>query len=209
MKNIVIAISGLPGSGSSTAARLLSEKLQIDFFSPGQLFKDIATGRFKEQHYSKLFLKICEGKGLVIPDMKFVYDSHGAIEFWSTPLGKSPSFHEAIDKLQIELSQKGNIVIDGKLSLEMIKDARPKIWLKAELTERAKRIAKREGMEEVKAREIVERKQTIERKEWEKIYGVDYWAQENNADIIIDTTSLTPEQVIEKILARIAQYRNT
>ena len=54
MENLVIAISGLPGSGSTTIAKLLAKNLSLEYFSPGQLFKDIASGKYKEKSYSEV-----------------------------------------------------------------------------------------------------------------------------------------------------------
>lgn len=38
------AISGLPGAGSSATSKALASRVGLDFFSAGQLFKDISTG---------------------------------------------------------------------------------------------------------------------------------------------------------------------
>ncbi|MFH1290763.1 MAG: (d)CMP kinase [Nanoarchaeota archaeon] len=198
----VIAISGPPGAGSTTTARLLSEELGLKFFSPGRLFKDIATGRFNKQSYASLFREICTKRGINMPDFTGVDDSHGAINLWKTEFGKSPQLHEAIDELQIKLGERGGIVLDGKLSIHLIKNAKPKIWLKAFLDERAERAANRDDVSKDKAFEIVKKRQETERAEWKKIYGKDYWEQEKDADIVIDTTNLLPEQVVEQIISK-------
>jgi cytidylate kinase len=83
----------------------------------------------------------------------------------------------------------------------MIKNAFPKIWLTASLEKRAKRISEREKIDFNESVKIVEQRQNAERIEWKKIYGVDYLRQENKADIIIDTSNLSPERVAEKIFS--------
>src|SRR3989344_6862038 len=195
MEKRVIAISGLPGSGSTTASKILAEKLNLNLFSPGKLFKDIASGNFKDKYYSKLFDEICRSKRVEIPVFKSEGDSHGALNLWNTNFGKSKKFHEAIDELQIKLAEQGDIIFDGKLSLHMIKNAFPKIWLTASLEKRAERISEREKLKLKEARKIVEQRQNAERLEWKNIYDVDYWQQESKADIIINTSDLNQEQV--------------
>ncbi|MBU0907434.1 MAG: (d)CMP kinase [Nanoarchaeota archaeon] len=201
----VIAISGLPGAGSTTVSKLLAEKLNIQHFSPGRLYKDIATGKLANQDYYKTFKEICDKKGLIIPEQKNKDDSSGALNLWQTEFGKSSELHKAIDELQAKLSEQSNIVFDGKLSLKMIEKANPKVWLTASLKERAERTAERDNLKKENAEEILKKRQEIERKEWLNIYGIDYWEQEKTASLTIDTTNLSPEQTAQKIIEQLQE----
>lgn len=203
MKNLVITISGLTGCGSTITATILAEKLHTDFFSPGKLFKDIASGKVAQQKYFSLFEKICKTYNITIPQSTSKNDSQGTISLWETDFGKSPQLHKAIDELQKKLAEKGNIVIDGKLSLLAIKNADVKVWLKAKDETRAQRIAKRDGISILESKKIMQIRKEKEKKEWEKIYGVDYTKLENHADIIIDTTKKTPNEVVDIIVKHI------
>lgn len=200
MKKRTIAISGPPGSGSTSTAKILAEKLNLNYFSPGRLYKDIATGKFETQFYANIFKELCAKRNLEIPSFNEKDDSNGAVNLWQTEFGKSPKLHEAIDELQIILSEKGGIVIDGKLSLHMLRKADTKIWMFADLEERAKRTVKRDGIDPEKSVEIVKKRESFERTEWNKIYGFDYLDQESQAHIKIDTTQKTSEQVADEIL---------
>jgi CMP/dCMP kinase len=204
MSEKVIAISGQPGAGSTTVGKLLAEKLELKYFSPGQLFKDISKGRITQKHYHPLFEKICEQKNLEIPQIdKSEKDSSAAINVWNSSIGENQSFHSVIDELQLKLAEKGNIVIDGKLSLRMIKSANLKIWFKASLEARVKRTSQREKLELEEAKKIVLKKEEKERRGWNKIYGFDYWEQENDADLVIDTSDLKPEEIVDKIISKL------
>ncbi|MBU5688211.1 MAG: AAA family ATPase, partial [Candidatus Aenigmarchaeota archaeon] len=69
---VVIAVSGLPGSGSSTLSKLLAEKLNLNYFSPGEYFKDHSN---KSNQTSK------------------------ALDVFKSGKGKEKKFHESIDEM--------------------------------------------------------------------------------------------------------------
>jgi len=196
----VIAISGLPGSGSTTTAKLLAEKLSSNFFTIGQVFKDVSRGKIKDKFYYEDLMSLCKKHDVVIPEFKNIDDTHGASDLWNTDFGKSKKFHKVLDELQVELSKKGNIVIEAKLALSMNPNADIKIWLKSPLEERAKRAAQRDNLSQEEAMNLVKGIQERLSIEWKNIYGIDFLAQEEKADIIIDTSNLSSEQIADKIL---------
>lgn len=204
MDKIVLAISGPPGAGSTTTAQHLAEKLSIEFFSPGQLFKDIAKGKIEQQKYFPLFKETLKRRNIILPNFSSENDSEAAKNFWQTELGKSAVFHEVLDEFQIKLANRGAIILDGKLSLNKIKIAKPKIWLTASIDERAKRTSERDSISFDEASSLILERQEKERKEWKKIYGIDYFEQEKIADLIIDTTSLSPPEVVKAILNKLS-----
>ncbi|MFQ6010120.1 MAG: (d)CMP kinase [Candidatus Aenigmatarchaeota archaeon] len=172
----VIVISGQPGCGTSTVSRLVSEKLGIGYFSPGKFFKSHGAGK----------------------------ETKAAVDVWRTEKGSSKSFHEEIDRKQQELADKGNIVIDGKLSIRFVKKADLKVWLKAAIEVRAKRITQREeGIDYETALRQLKEKEELERKNFKRIYGFTPSDLEKEADMVIDTSNLTAEQVADKIIEKL------
>lgn len=197
---MTIAISGMPGAGSSSVGRLLAKELEIKFFSMGQIWKDIGTGKVKEQSYYPILKEICDKKGFKIPELKSKNDSEATIALWKG-IGSTKEFNEITDRLQIELAKRGNIVIDGKLALRMLVDVSDfKIWLKADIDDRAKRVSERDKIDFERAKEIILEREGKEREEWKKIYGFDYFEQEKEADIIINSSEDNPSGIVEEIL---------
>ncbi len=171
---VVIAVTGLPGAGSSTISKLLAERLKLKYFSPGEYFKSHSN----EKNQSKQALSV-----------------------FKSGKGKEKKFHESIDEMQIRLAKKGNIVICGKLSILMLKDiADYKIWLECSLEERARRTAERDGLSFSEALKIIKEREKLEVEEWKKDYGIDYRDQKKMADIVVDTSELSEKETLSKIL---------
>lgn len=170
----VIVVSGPPGSGSTSVAKELAKRLHFSYFVPGKVEKKL--GKSKKENKA-------------------------ALEGWKTKRGKSKKFHESLDKLQVKEAKKGNIVVCGKLSIHFLKDmSNCKVWLDVPLKVRAKRAAKRDGISVKKAMEEIRERQKIERREWKKIYGFDYFYQKRIADLVFDSSKLTLKQTVDKIL---------
>jgi len=171
---VVIAISGLPGAGSSTISKLLAERLGLKYFSPGEYFKSHSS----EDSESKR-----------------------ALDVFQSGKGKEKAFHESIDEMQRRLALEGDIVVCGKLSIWVLKDiADYKIWLDCSLEERARRTAERDGLSIEEAKRILKERERLEVEEWKKDYGIDYREQKKMADIVIDTTNLDKEEVFKRII---------
>lgn len=112
---MIITIGGLAGSGTTTFAKVLSDKMDIPYLSTGSIFRDMA----KERDMS------------VIEFSKFAEDN--------------TDIDIEIDKRQAELAEKSeNLIIEGRLSAYFV-DADLRIWLNAPLKTRALRICDRES----------------------------------------------------------------
>ncbi len=165
----VIVVSGAPGSGKTTYARRLSRDLGLRYFTTGSIFRNLA---------SKLGL---------------------SLEELSKRAEEDPSIDISIDISVVSLAMEGGVVIDSHLAAWVLSGiADVSILVKAHPAVRIKRIAKREGRSiddvifETTLREASQYKRFLE------YYGYDI-LDYSVFDLIIDTGTLTPDQVYKVI----------
>jgi cytidylate kinase len=171
MSDLTVVISGPPGSGSTKTALALAKKLGLKCFSTGDLFKSYSKQR-----------------------------KNRALDIWGK-YGIKREFHHDLDEYQKKKAKKGNIVVCGKLSIFILKDlADFKIWIEAPLKIRARRIAKRDDISVIRAMDQIKKREDIERKTWKRIYDFDYFDQRQLADLVIDTSEKSVEQIVKEIL---------
>lgn len=172
---MIITISGLHGTGKSTIAKLIAEKLRIQYYSTGQVFRDLAL------------------------------EMNMSLEEFTKYTEENPDIDKKLDNKIIEIAQKGNIVIDSQLSGYILKTiADFKILLTCSLETRINRMSDRDNnsYEEKVKETILREKSELER--FKRLYDIDLNDQEELNqlyDLIIDTENLTVEEILEKILS--------
>jgi len=172
---MIICISGFHGTGKTTVGKKVSERLNLDYYSTGQAFRDLA----KEYEMN-------------LEDFSKYAENH-------------PKIDKELDRKIIEMShKKDEIVFESLLSGYLLKEkADRSILLKAPLDVRVKRMVERdnsdfeEKLKETKIREKSEIQRFID------LYDIDLTdktLRNNVFDLIIDTGNLSIEEVVEKII---------
>lgn len=169
-----LTLSGLPGSGTTTIATLLSGKLGMEVISAGAMFRQLAAD--KSLHLDQ-FSKIAEAEA---------------------------EFDRWVDaKQQEEAAKRDNVIVEGRLSGHLISDADLRIWLKAPAEIRARRIAAREHIAYKDALSGMRVRERSERARYMSYYEIDL-KDLTVYDLIIDTSQWSEEATVGIITIAIA-----
>ena len=161
----VVAISGQAASGKTTIARMIAERLNYRFVSVGELFRKIAAERGVD------LLRLHE-----IAERDYSIDRF-------------------VDQYAVEEARRGNVVIEGHLAAWMVKDyADVKIYLKADINTRARRLASRDGLTFDRALAEISAREASNRRRYLAIYGIDI-GDLTPFDLVVDTTYIDAGQV--------------
>ena len=167
-----ITISGNPGSGKSTVAELLEQKLGIKYVYSGMIFRELAK---KYNMTLEEFGKFCE---------------------------ENREIDKELDDRQLEILKEGNVILEGRLAgwlAHSYNISAYKVAIVADLDIRAGRIVNREkGDVETRKAEILERERS-ENTRYKKYYNFDL-KDTSIYDIVIDSGDKSAEEIVDIIL---------
>ena len=87
---------------------------------------------------------------------------------------REPEIDIELDKRTLELAKKGNVVLNGRLTGWVAGDnADIRIWVKAPMRLKAKRVAKRDKLTIKEAKEKIKKRDEYDAKVYKKLYGID------------------------------------
>lgn len=183
---MIISISGLPGSGKSTVAKIIAKKLGFERIYMGGILRNIADQR-----------------GLTILELLKEAETNSSID-------------EDADKMVTDLGRtKDNFIIESRTAFYFIPDSF-KIFVQVSPDEGARRIygdlKKEERKNEEKAKSLEGLKQKLKERvetdslRYEKYYGIDF-LDKANYDLVIDSTDISADAVAERILIEFERRR--
>lgn len=175
---MIITLSGLPGAGKTTVGRAIGDRFKLRLISVGEAFRTMAKER-----------------GMTLSEFGKLAESNAEID-------------KTIDQEQSGIAEEGgNVLIEGRLSGWMVKNADLKIWLKAPIESRCERIAKRDGMSVEQALKEIKERGSCESKRYMEFYGIDI-DDTSLYDLIIDSSKWDIDGVIEIISSSIGVFGN-
>jgi len=127
------------------------------------------------------------------------------IEFWTfcKMAEESDEYDLEVDRRQVEMAlSHQDCVLGSRLAIWMLKQADLKVYLKASAEERARRITLREGGSLQERMAQTEQRDANDSARYLRLYGIDN-SDTSVADLVIDTSNLTPQQIADMIVQEV------
>ena len=174
---MLITISGPAGSGKSTVAAGLAERLGSEHVSGGDIFRELAAER-----------------GLTPLELNKLAEEDDAID-------------RDLDRRQRDLAAgRDDLVLESRLAGWMAGDhAEFRIWLDAPLDIRTERIADREDKPVGTAREETVERADSEALRYEEYYGIDI-DELGIYDLALNTARFSPGTVLDIVITAVEAY---
>jgi len=170
-----ITISGLPGAGTTTIAKLLEKKLGLKYVYSGDIFR-----------------KMAERYNMSLEEFGNYCERHKEVD-------------EQLDRYQLEILQKGNVIVEGRIAGWLAhRNHIPstKVLLEADLETRAGRIVKREKGDIEKRKKEILKRENSEATRYKKYYNIDL-DDTCIYDLVVDSSDKTPDEIVEIVIEEI------
>lgn len=211
---MIIAIDGKAGTGKSTVARKLAKKLNYTYIDTGAMYRAVAYYCFKnnveitEENLNKeienidIILKYVDGEQrLFLNDEDITkYLRIKEVNDRASEVAVINKVREKLVKLQRKMAENGNVVMDGRdIGTVVFPNAEVKIFTETDIEERVRRRIKEYADKGVvmTAKEL--RENMLKRDKIDSERKISPLKKAEDA-VVIDTTNLSKEEVVEKII---------
>jgi len=219
-KRLVVAIDGPAGSGKSTSAKLVAQKLGYLYIDTGAMYRAVTLEAIKQNVLNKMD-SIIEIANSIDIDLEFVdgktkvFINGGEVteEIRSLNINKHVSeistisgVRTALVKKQQQLGNKnGGVVMEGRdIGTVVFPNADVKIFLTASIDQRALRRKKEFEEKEIKISLEEVKANLLERDKIDSTRSVGPLIKASDA-IEVDTSSITIEEQVNIILGKIIE----
>ncbi len=222
MKNqLLITIDGPAAAGKSTVSKALSKRISYACLDTGALYRAIAY-KVSEQEISpdneRLLSELCEKVKISLKkigrDMKVFVDEEDATEkirteeigLLASKVSAVPAVRRALLSIQRKAGERGGIIAEGRdMGTVVFPYADIKFFLDADIPERARR-RYLELLEKGSNADFEEVKISLIKRDQQDTARNISPLRPSEDSIIIDTTSLRVEEVVEKMVGIIEGF---
>ena len=214
---MIIAIDGPAGSGKSTVAKIVAEKLNFRYIDTGSMYRSVAWKSLEKNTAlgdedavadiaSKVKIELVPGKDgqLVFVDGKNITDQLKVEEIsrGAAIVAAQPMIREIMTTTQRKLGAQGKVVMDGRdIGTVVFPQADKKFFLDADPKERGRRrfieLKEKEQVKNTDLPTIIA--QIVQRDHEDRSRKIAPLKQAKDA-MLIDTTHLSVDQVAEEII---------
>jgi len=215
MPNQLITIDGPTGSGKSTVSRLLAQRLHYNYLDTGAMYRAVGLAILRagvSLHNKREITRICNNL-----DIKFIHDGDAtkiyldnedvtkairepAIDLIASDVSALDNVRKVMTILQRKIGSQGPLVAEGRdMGTVVFPEAQHKFYINASLEVRVdRRFQERQKRGELISREKV-KKDLVKRDSQDMNRHLSPLRPARDAKII-DTTNLSPDQIVEKII---------
>ena len=221
---ISIAIDGPSGAGKSTLARRLAKELGYLYVDTGAMYRSVTWAALEngiDVSDTKQVIDLARRIKITFepgqPDQRVFVDGHEVTKDIRTEkiaanvsaVAAIPEVRAQMVEQQRQIAQAGGIVMDGRdIGTTVLPDAQVKVFLVASAHERARRRYEENLQKGLATQSLDELEAAIKlRDQKDSTRKVSPLTQAKDA-ILIDTTSLTIDQVVDEISALIKKNQD-
>lgn len=223
-KGLQVAIDGPASSGKSTVAKIIAKRFGYVYCDTGAMYRSVTWAALEngiDVSDTKQVIDLARRIKITFepgqPDQRVFVDGHEVTKDIRTEkiaanvsaVAAIPEVRAQMVEQQRQIAQAGGIVMDGRdIGTTVLPDAQVKVFLVASAHERARRRYEENLQKGLATQSLVELEAAIKlRDQKDSTRKVSPLTQAKDA-ILIDTTSLTIDQVVDEISALIKKNQD-
>ena len=216
--SINIAIDGPSAAGKSTIADIVAAKLGYTHLDTGAMYRAVAFEAFKENIQiddEENIVKMIDKMNLDMkPDGRVFLNGEdisqkirtNEMSMGASNVSKLLKVRAALVEMQQKICEKGGYILDGRdIGTVVLVDAPVKIFMVASAEARAKRRVAQNKEKGIEGDDYETILQEIEKRDYQDSHRANSPLKQADDAVLIDTSDLTIDEVVEKVMSLVKQ----